>query len=243
MTTETPTNRQRVRAPRSERMRQRAQEQPPVDTKAIREELLATILNERHCVEAWRRTDCSTPPGISFWQAAHDLVVAWGFAEQIPDELLALSRPVLEYARQLRNHILRWEGDFESKIPMTPDECDGVLKWSDEIAVQLRNLDRPRPKLESVSELLAQGVSTEQISRMWGCSEDDVKAEKRSPGSVTFTPPTETTRVQVDRSAFEQIVRDIRTTAQVVEILFDNPEARDEAERLDPENRIFRRGI
>lgn len=204
----------------------------PVAAKPIdhtRGELLATIAEERAAVAEWRNGDVSVAPGDRYWAAVLDLVSTWGRCPRIPDSLLPLVRTINDLGEAMRDHVIRYQWDFRSAIPIPPSETGGPLHFGDAIEERMKGVTKPRPALESVRELLEQEVEPWQICKMYKLVDeygnpdiDKVLREKRSPGSESFTPPevTET----INRSEFDVFIDELATTAKVLAMIYEDPE-------------------
>lgn len=153
--------------------------------------------------EAGRATTFREPPGADWWIALVCLiqeVVAGPLPKRFVGAFLqAVERLAVSTAR----HLLEG-GGFDS---WPAGGRDGVFNARDALRhalAQLDVVDRPRPRLEKISELHAQGVDLEQLGRMWGLvwatgegKTHLVQAELDNPGSVIgpdYVPPIERER-------------------------------------------------
>jgi hypothetical protein len=210
---------------------------PASPTDGVREQLLAAIEAERAAIREWRKTECNTPPGFAYWRAVRNLIDVWANCEKIPGEVLHLTPFVFRLASQVQNHLLRWASTYDQRMPETLSGMGGVASMGDALGEQVKQLGVAKVELESVAELLEQNVPLDQIARIWGTDVDSIKSEKANPGSVKFALPLPN---GAERWHYTATIKDLSRLARVVEALFESPDDREAAQKLDPESRVFR---
>ena len=129
------------------------------------------------------------PPGIGLYRAAGDVVVAFARGP-VPEKMAPVVSEVERLGLvlcEILNNVRQEKFNFDKDLPP-----QGIWSSWQNLQRSIREIDRPRPRLETVQELLKQGVSVPQIAKMHGLDEVQVLDEKEKPGSVCgpgYVPP------------------------------------------------------
>ncbi len=141
-------------------------------------EMIAAIEAAKLEFENWERADDGAPVA-DFHRACLELIEVWS-AGAIPPSMLPAVGPIEQLAEKFLKHVV----DNGFHVAINKPSWAGFGGMVEQAYTKVRDISAERLPLESVAELLAQKVTSEQIARMHGLTVFQVESEKKNPGSV-----------------------------------------------------------